>query len=252
VRILQRRIDAAAEDRFLTDLEIETSQNSLLRIITTWNQNIRKQVIAFYNAYAEIGRILDPHSPLVSRNGQLHPYNPLKLVVENRKRFLDSDKVLNNTMQLANSRLLGETDLYAVFYSFISSIEGMEYVLHKPFEYALKKYSLESKYDPKSIFSVTRKRRKKNGEYETDARMIRNALAHFDYNLTIKNDSFTISFESDFLDPNDNMILTDIEFFKYVMNFKFLLQSFFAILSTMSAFSSIRYYFANASGSQLK
>jgi hypothetical protein len=72
--------------------------------------------------------------------------------------------------------------------------------------------------------------------------MIRNALAHINYDLEMRSDSFTLSLYSGTSDATQDMILTDVEFFKYVQNHKFLLQSFVGILMLMAAFSTMRHY----------
>jgi hypothetical protein len=233
LRLLQKQIESSAP-LVITNMEVEAYQNLLIPILLYWNKDIVNQVLGFYNAYAEIGRISDPKSPSES-------YNPIKIIAEKSTKFLECNKVINDTLNHVNSDLLDEIGLYAVFYSFISSVEVTEYVLYKPFKEGLKTYGLENKFDAESIFSVKTKSRNKHGEYQTDSRMIRNALAHFDYDLELRHDSFTISFRGE---PYGVLNFTETEFFKYIEHHKFLLQSFYSILCLMVAFSSMRYYLA--------
>lgn len=106
------------------------------------------------------------------------------------------------------------------------------------------KYNLNTKYDVDSIFSVTTKKKAKNSNtgYQTDSRMLRNVLGHFDYTIIGNNDSFTITFNS-LIDPNESTIMNDIQFGKFILHHRLLLQSIICINGVMMAFSNIRQYF---------
>ena len=56
------------------------------------------------------------------------------------------------------------------------------------------------------------------------------------------NDSFTITFNS-LIDPNESIIMDDIQFGKFIQHHRLLLQSIVCIHGVMMAFSNIRQYF---------
>jgi hypothetical protein len=238
VRIFQKKIEAA-RSKTLTSEETEKYQNELLPIILYWNKEISKQVVDFYNAHADLGGLLESQS-------QLEAHNPITDILQRREKFLMANQMLNETFTKINYKYIDKSDLYAVFYSLIAAIEVTEYELYSPFNEALKKYKLDSKYDIENIFSVTTKRKNRYGNFQSDARMIRNALAHINYDLEMRDDSFTLSLYSGTSDAMQDMILTDVEFFKYVQNHKFLLQSFVSILMLMAAFSTMRHYYVKS------
>lgn len=237
MRIFQKKLETARY-KFLTLTETEKYQNELLPIILYWNKDISKQVVDFYNAHADLARILKSQA-------QLQAYNPLKDIVENRGRFLMANDMLNETIAKINYKYIDKPDLYAVFYSLIATIEVTEYSLYDPLNEALKRFGPSAKYDLDNIFSVTTKRKNKYGNFQSDARMIRNALAHISYDLEMKEDSFKLSLYSGSNDSTQDMILSDTEFFKNLQNHKFLLQSFFSIIMLMAAFSTMRYWFVD-------
>ena len=78
---------------------------------------------------------------------------------------------------------------------------------------------------------------------QTDSRMIRNALAHFDYEFEFVNDTFTITFHNPVC-QQDSVKFNDVEFFKFIERHKFLMQYIHFIHSLMMAFSTMRYYYA--------
>jgi hypothetical protein len=238
VRIFQKKIEAA-RSKTLTSEETEKYQNELLPIILYWNKDISKQVVDFYNAHADLGGLLESQS-------QLGAYSPITDILQRREKFLMANQMLNETFTKINYKYIDKSDLYAVFYSLIAAIEVTEYELYSPFNEALEKYKLDSKYDIENIFSVTTKHKNRYGNFQSDARMIRNALAHINYDLEMRDDSFTLSLYSGTSDATQDMILTDVEFFKYVQNHKFLLQSFVSILMLMAAFSTMRHYYVKS------
>jgi hypothetical protein len=238
IRIFQKKIEAA-RSKTLTPAETEKYQNELLPIILYWNDDISKQVIDFYNAHADLGRILESQSQLLA-------YNPIDDILQRRKKFLVANRMLNETFTKINYKYIDKHDLHAVFYALIAAIEVTEYELYSPFNDALKKYRLDGKYDIENIFSVTTKRKNRYGNFQSDARMIRNALPHINYDLEMRDGSFTLSLYSGTSDATQDMILTDVEFFKYIQNHKFLLQSFLSILMLMAAFSTMRHYYVKS------
>ena len=237
IRIFLKKIEAA-RSKILSSAETEKYQNELLPIILYWNNDISKQVVGFYNAHADLGHILESQS-------NLEAYNPINNILQRHEKFLMANEMLNETFDKIHDKYIDKPDLYAVFYSLIAAIEVTEYELYSPFNDALKKYKLDSKYDIENIFSITTKRKNRFGNFQSDARMIRNALAHINYDLELRDDSFTLSLYSG-TDATQDMILTDVEFFRYVGNHKYLLQSFFSILMLMAAFSTMRYYYVKS------
>ena len=109
----------------------------------------------------------------------------------------------------------------------------------------MKRWNLTNKYDPNTIFSVTSKTKSDKGfqGYQTDSRMIRNALGHFDYLVNWSKDGFRITFSNP-NDSNASMQLDHTQFMKFIENHRFLMQSIFRIHLIMIIFSTMRVYFA--------
>ena len=114
--------------------------------------------------------------------------------------------------------------------------------MYKNLKKDLIKNNFQLEYDVDSIFSVTTKKKSKLG-YQTDSRMIRNSLAHFDYIIEWKKDSFDITFNNPY-SSTDSMSLTDTEFAKFIETHRYLMQSIFATHIVMMTFSTLRHYFA--------
>jgi len=172
-------------------------------------------------------------------------YNPFRFIFENRDKYLQANSAYVDTLKKYKLGYNDNVDIYAIFYCLIASVESMEYPLHESLREDLIKYNLQNRYDVDNIFSVTTKKKAKKSKtgYQTDSRMVRNALGHFDYDLDWKEDGFDVTFNSP-IDSNDTMTFTDVEFSKFISNHRFLLQSVHIIHGIMAAFSTMRYYFA--------
>lgn len=224
---------------FLTIEQTMAYQNETISLILTWNKEIEKNVVNFYNAHAEVARLATINTPIAHNNA-------LKTLTQNFARYFEATKVLNNTLEKTNLKLLDYFDFYAVFYSQIASTEAIEYVYYEPLKEDLIKFKLNSSYDLDEIFSVTSKWKNRRNVYQTDSKMIRNALAHFYYKFEeINDDTVNIIFYPD----NAKLMrkLSYREFFKYMENNKFLFQSFHTIVTLMALFSNLRVYFCTDS-----
>jgi len=233
--LLQKSLNEA-KSPFLTVAQTITYQQKIIPVILMWNKNIEKNVTSFYNSNSEIACLATENAT------QLAPNTSIMNLIKNFKRFLEAIKVLNETLEKTNLKLLDNVDFYAVFYSQIASTEAVEHIFYEPLKDNLKRYNLESKYDLEEMFSVTSKWKNKDNEFQTDSRMIRNALAHFYYKIDeIDDETVNIIFYPE--KPNLMRKFHYKEFFKYIENNKFMFQSFYTIVTLMTLFSNFRVFF---------
>ena len=237
LRLFQRKF-AAPNLPSTTIAESLDLQRKIMGFIIFWNPTISSQLLSLDRFHVDTNKLTT--APVTLRQT-----NPFRLILENRDRFLRGNQLIEDVFKKFFIRMADSVDVYSLFYCLIASVESIEYPLYKGFIEMLKQYKLEDKYDPNEIFSVTCKKKSDKGYkgYQTDSRMIRNALGHFDYLLNSNEHSFKITFYN----PNfgtDSIEFDDTQFIKFIENHRFLMQSIMYIQIIMVVFSTLRVYFA--------
>lgn len=232
---LEKKITTATGP-FLTYEQTIKMQNKVYPLILDWNASISYQTTDFYNVTTEIARLM------AKANAPISSYNPFKLIEENEKKFLLAAGLVTGIFYSVPEKPTA-IDLLAMFYGLISTTETTHHYLFEQFKKSIKLFGLEEKYDIYSIFSINSKLKNQKGQYQTDIRMIKNALSHFNFKLIKeKNSKSSIVITLDSCD-NTSKVLTFDEFRDFYFNSVFLLNTFLAILYWHAAFATLRHNF---------
>ena len=234
LRKFEKKI-ASSTGPFLSYQETLEYQNMIFPIIIEWNPDIEKQVAMFYNAMVEIAR-------LTSKSKKLQrSFNPYKLIQQNYERFYLAKEVVDMILQTVDFKKLKDIQVFAMFYSAIVITEVIDHYLFEQFKKSLKLFDLEKKYDIYDMFSVQSKYKNKKGQFQTDTRLIRNTLSHFNFTIPKNKEQASPILK---LEIEDKPIyLNDKDFIRFYLNSVFLFQSFLSILYWMSSFATLRAHF---------
>lgn len=239
MRILQNRIKNTSSE-FLTDGEIDHYISVIFKPFIFWNKAISKQCKKFYDLNAHL-----------AEESTLKPYNekyqPFKILLQYKEKFLRASEATTNVLTKYKNRLIeDQLDLFPIFYAIIAMTEALEYPFYENLESETKRLGVTN-FDLKEIFSITTKWKNKKGEYQTDTRMIRNALSHFNFQFIDLKDDFKITFYPNPLGHEETRTFNANEFFHFVSDYKFLIQTFYSILCLMLSISAIRHFFIKKS-----
>jgi|SRR6185437_8424892 len=230
LNIIQKKI-TEIKSPFLKKEYVQELYDDVLSIVINWNKDISKNVSNYVNAYIEIGK---------NSFAKKDNYNPLKTIIEERERFLNANVVFEQVLRNINKKIVAEVDLYALFFALISSHEVMEKILHGEIKNTIEKYQIKG-YDLTEMFSVIGKWKDKDGFLKTDTKAIRNALSHFDFELVRSNN--VIVFHPCSTDAETTHTFTLRDFFKFVSNSRFLLQTFYVALCVLVSFTMLRRFY---------
>lgn len=239
LRLFQQKFSEVGSSS-VTFAKANQYQNKILGLIINWRPAISPQLLNFVKFYSDANEV-------VTHSVTLRESNPFRLIMENREKFYRGHEMMDEVLKKFFIGRFDSVELYSLFYCLIASVESIEYPLWKDFIKMLEQYGLESKYDPNEIFSVNGKKNSEKGYkgYQTDSRMIRNALGHFDYTIDWNDNGFNVIFHN----PKYNMDLIEFDhnqFMRFIENHKFLMQSIMYIHVIMITFSTMREYFASA------
>lgn len=172
----------------LPDEEFNAPFTRILQILINWNPIIQRQLQLFWHAQIEFG-----NESLDGNNSG--PYDPLKLVNTNIDKINSVNDLYITCKNQYHKNPKEKTNLYALFYSHILKTETMEYSFRQDFDNLIQKFRLHIKYDSYDIFSVTGKI-PKGDKFRTDARAIRDSLAHYCYSINKTEHSWEIIFDN--------------------------------------------------------
>lgn len=234
LRILQKKISKSNQP-FLTENEIQEFMNISFSPYILWNKKIKNQATQFYNANAELARKSISKPPRSK-------YQPLEILMKKSDRFLKANEAVTKVLKKHNYTKIDDTVLFEFYYILIVITEAMEYPFYKNLEKGLTYFKIKG-YDLKEIFSVTKKWIDEDGKYETDGRMIRNALAHFNFEVEERKNELNFIFYPNPEGKEETRKFNDREFMSFIGNYRLLLQTFHCILNLMVVFSILRRFF---------
>ena len=131
-------------------------------------------------------------------------YNPAKYASENVETIMTVNSRYTKVANTFSQNLDDEVLLYSLFYVHILRVESIEYSFVSDFKETLRNFGLENKIDADKIFSVknkvqkgwgkNKKTGKKQKEWRTDGRAIRDCLGHNLYDLDFTKKPWKIKF----------------------------------------------------------
>lgn len=199
-----------ANNRFLTDDEIDGAIRPILSAFFSWNSKLSNQLTQFWKAQVDLANT-------AVGNSTNPTYDPLKLANEKLPEILKADEIYQKVVTSINSNPNEDSLIYAVFYNFITLVETAEYAFRQDFEDLLNLYGLDSKYDASEIFSVDGKV-SMNTKFRTDGRAVRDALGHFKFEIQNSGNYMIIKFENHEKGYNFVKTFKKIEFLEFVQN----------------------------------
>lgn len=199
-----------ANNRFLTDAEIEGAIKPILLAFFSWNSKLSNQLTQFWKAQLDLANT-------AVGNTTNPTYDPLKLANQKLPEILKADEIYQKVVTSINSNPNEDSLIYAVFYNFITLVESAEYAFRQDFGDLLNLYGLDSKYDASEIFSVDGKV-SMNTKFRTDGRAVRDALGHFKFEIQNSGNNMVIKFKNNEKGYNFVKTFKKIEFLEFVQN----------------------------------
>lgn len=205
---LKERIEKT-ESRFLSRKEIDDYCIPMLNQLIVWNKQNQNQLEKFWKACMEIGN-------KSSEDQSDFLYNPREMFDENIKKIQSANSLFLYCHDKFQENSKEKSFIYALFYAHILKTETWEYSMKKQLDKLLAKFNLSRKYDSAEIFSSFAKIPKGKG-FRTDARAIRDSLAHYQYEIDFS-DTLKIKFHSSQDGYSFDKTFTKEEFLSYLQN----------------------------------
>lgn len=223
----------AANNKFLTHDKLEECENIIFPFLIYWNRKISTQVDSYQKTLSAIaGRSIK------KSRGEF--FDPLSLFHKERKRYLMAEDFVLSIIKSVDKQKIDEVKLAAVFYAFIVLHDAVEYYFRNPLTEGLEKYSLSVTYPIQNIFYVDQIRKDVDEKDYADTKLIRNALSHFNYSIDIIKGKNIITF----LPDSKYAFHYDLkEFLEFLSQYRFLIQTMWALLSIKICFTQIRRFF---------
>lgn len=182
---LEHRIKGTS-NRLRREIEVDAHFEQVTNQILNFTPEISPQLRNFWNAHMEIATIAASND---------RSYIPMKYAEDNQEKILLVNDRYEKVVDRMNKDPDDEIHIYSLFYGHILRTEVIEYSFVKQFRELLTDFGLTSKYDPEEIFSVTDKVRI-DKDWRTDAREIRNALSHNEFELDFSKSPWEIRFDN--------------------------------------------------------
>lgn len=215
-----------------SELEVDVYFEELIRRIIALNPRISRQLRFFFDAHIEL-------TDISHNSGQ--PYDPLEIMNQYRERIEKIDKRYYRVQERFKENPSDEANTLAMLYMHILRTESVEYATRAQFENLLKNFGLISKYDSKEIFSVNGKV-KLNGSWKTDARAIRDCLAHDKYTINLEGE-WRIEFKNVENGNDFYLAFTSDEFLRYLQTTGLLYKSTQIMIFRILAGALIKQHF---------
>lgn len=210
----------------------------IIEYFLQWNEKFEKQAREFYNVY----KIIEEKSktPFANVDG-----NPLNTIMKNLERYKMANKKIENVIQKYRFTSIDEIDFYSMFFAIVAMSEAVEYYFRQDLQNHLDKYQIPN-IDLQKMFSLTEKWINKKGLYVSDIRGIRNAVSHFNFDITYdENDiNFIIQFNKTPQGKEESKTMRANEIIDFLSNYKFMLQTFEHILFFLFIFSMLKQFFS--------
>lgn len=199
-----------------TELEVDNYFHELIERIIEFNPLVSKQLRNFLDAHIDV-----INASIKSGTA----YDPTSFIEENMEKLVKvSEKYGKVTEHFVNNPT-DEITIYALFFIHIINTETLADVLMKQLNRLLQQYGLDKKYDVTDIYSVNGAFMTKNGK-RTDAEVIRNALAHDDFDIIFNNNNWELRINHN----NSKMTFSKDEFTRFLRASGFLYRASYIIL----------------------
>ncbi len=220
------------EKNMLDDLEFR-----LIAFYAGWNEKIENQAIDFYDAYKKIEE--KSKKPIFSRDD-----HPFKIVMENIETYHKADKTIHDIIQKYELKLVDEIEFYSMFFAILILAESVEYYFLNDLNRLLKKFKINN-VDLNEIFSLTKKWRNRDGSFQSDIRVMRNAISHFNFNIEYdeKDVNFIITFYPNPQEKEETRVFKGNEIIDFLGNYRYLMETFEHILFIMIIFALLRQFY---------
>jgi len=221
---------------FLERKNLINLQNDAMAWFIGWNEKTSDKVLKFYNLNIEMAK--DGKSTVTSHE------HPFKKVIENLADYLRSMEIVQEILEKYDMKLVDKVEFYSLFFAIIVITQSMEYNLRNDFERRLEIFKIKN-VDVAELFSLTKKWSNRDGNYDSDVRMMRNAIAHFNFTIKYETppDEFRIIFYPDPKGNEESRSFNDVEFIKFIGDYVMLLKTYENILSLMIIFGILHKFY---------
>lgn len=221
---------------YLSDIELDKLQNDSTAFVIGWNNQISTQSLKFYNAMAMMNNLKDQF--LFDKKN-----NPFTKLTRDLERYKRAKNTIKKIFEQYGVKLTNEVEFYSIFFVIIAMAEAMEYYFIDFFERSVKDLKIKN-IEISEIFSVTKQWCDEDGDYQPDIRMMRNALAHFNFTTEYKSppDEIEITFFANPKGKEETRRLYSTDFLKFIGNYSNLLTNFEHITILMQTFALVNHY----------
>lgn len=224
------------EPPFLDRKDLLALQHDVMAFFVGWNEKTSDKVLKFYNLNIEMFK----HGTSIMTREE----HPFKKVLENLQDYSRSTEVVQEILKEYDMKLINKVQFYSLFFAIIVMTQSMEYNFRNDFERRLKLYGIEN-VDVDELFSLTRKWSNEDGDYDSDIRMMRNAIAHFNFSINYETppDEFRIIFYPNPKGKEELRSFNDVKFIKFIGDYMMLLKTYEEILSSMIIFRLLHLFY---------
>jgi hypothetical protein len=194
-----------ATTRCLSTFEIEHIDDFRKQLIILI-PNLTPQLTQFYCLYNDIFGIL--------KEKDSFGYALQTIISESKLRIDAADKLSYDVVSSAKGQMSNMLSPVALLLIHVVRAESIEYPLRRQLQDALRRFSLQSKYDVDAMCSVSSKV-KKGSRWVTDVRAIRDAIAHGHFRIEMLSGDWVIEFNNNEHSYNFNKHFSREDFFEF-------------------------------------
>ena len=169
---------------------------------------LKNQLLQFWEAHMKVTQV---------SNTNKKSFAPLKVVQIMTDRIITIQKMYDEIEYEARSSKPRSMYLYSLFYLHILNTESLGYALLNQFTELLNEYKFNDIYDPIAIFSVNEKI-PRGENFVTDVKAVRDAAAHFKYEILDENGLVKIHFKNYDKGYKFDKIFSEEEFLIFLKN----------------------------------
>lgn len=205
MRVLESKIKKC-NGRCLSSDEIQQLWNFAHHIIDL-KPEIKPQLLSFWNLYHDVFKKL--------ATNKSHPgYSVRNFILEVFPRINRADRLAEKIALETNENRSSILVPVALLLVHIIRTETIEHAFLKQIRDAIRNFDLSKEYDAEAMCSITEKI-KQRGQWRTDIRAIRNAIAHGYFTITFSKGNWELDISNEDMGSTFNKKFTSIEFKEY-------------------------------------
>jgi len=202
LRVLESKIKNST-GKCLSNDEIQLLWN-FAHYLIDFKPEIQPQLLSFWNLYHDVFKKL--------ANNKSHPgYSVRNFIIEVFPRINRADRLAEKITVETNENRSSMLVPVSLLLIHVIRTETIEHAFLKQINDAIRTFNLSKKYDAEAMCSIAEKI-KQRGNWRTDIRAIRNAIAHGCFSINFTNDKWELDISNEETGSTFNKRFTSKEF----------------------------------------